>query len=117
MQDSPTIGAAAFHCALVRFSCCDMTSRLLSVLVFVLGQLGCGGRSALDAYAQSGGAGNAATTGGSRATGGTTATGNVISAIAAGCTHTCVVVDGEVRCWGFNVDGELGNGTIRLGIL
>ncbi len=54
---------------------------------------------------------------GSRATGGTTATGNVVSAIAAGRAHTCVVVDGEVRCWDFNVDGRLSNGTFRLGIL
>jgi alpha-tubulin suppressor-like RCC1 family protein len=32
--------------------------------------------------------------------------------IAAGSSHTCATLaDGTARCWGFNVDGELGDGT------
>ncbi len=76
-----------------------MKSRLLWFLVFVLGPLGCGGRTELDTYTQSSG------------TGGTTAIGNAVSAIAAGWDHTCVAIRGEVQCWGFNGDGEFGNGT------
>ena len=35
-----------------------------------------------------------------------------VSAISAGATHTCVVVNGGVQCWGFNGSGELGNNSI-----
>jgi alpha-tubulin suppressor-like RCC1 family protein len=35
-----------------------------------------------------------------------------VTAIAAGYGHTCVVTNaGGVTCWGYNADGELGNGT------
>jgi alpha-tubulin suppressor-like RCC1 family protein len=35
-------------------------------------------------------------------------------AVAAGGLHSCaVLVDGTVRCWGFNVSGELGNGSLQ----
>jgi Regulator of chromosome condensation (RCC1) repeat len=34
-------------------------------------------------------------------------------AIAAGANHTCAIVaDGTVQCWGWNVNGQLGNGTL-----
>ena len=68
-------------------------------MVLVLGPLGCGGRTELDTYTQSSG------------TGGTTATGTIGSAIVAGWDHTCVVILGEVRCWGNNSAGQFGNGS------
>ena len=61
--------------------------------------------------------GGASTTGGSTGgttnTGGTTggATGLVATAVAAGYGHSCALIkDGTIRCWGFNQDGQLGNG-------
>jgi alpha-tubulin suppressor-like RCC1 family protein len=31
--------------------------------------------------------------------------------VAAGGYHSCAVIDSVVQCWGWNIDGELGNGT------
>jgi alpha-tubulin suppressor-like RCC1 family protein len=37
---------------------------------------------------------------------------NGVAAIAAGGGHTCALMDrGEIRCWGWNGDGQLGDGT------
>src|SRR5262245_26784769 len=33
-----------------------------------------------------------------------------ITALSTGLRPTCVVMGGAVSCWGFNADGELGNG-------
>ena len=34
------------------------------------------------------------------------------TALAAGGYHTCAIVNGGAQCWGYNVNGELGNGTV-----
>ena len=35
-----------------------------------------------------------------------------VVSIAAGAAHTCAALeDGSVRCWGYNVFGQVGNGT------
>lgn len=35
-----------------------------------------------------------------------------VTAIAAGSNHTCVVQGGAAKCWGYNNDGQLGNGSV-----
>ena len=65
-------------------------------------------------YTLTGGAsasGGHAVTGGAANTGGSGAASSAISAIATGWGHSCAVVRNGVRCWGYNVDGQLGNGT------
>jgi alpha-tubulin suppressor-like RCC1 family protein len=37
--------------------------------------------------------------------------GSGVQAIAAGDVHSCAVVSGAAKCWGSNLDGELGNGS------
>jgi alpha-tubulin suppressor-like RCC1 family protein len=40
-----------------------------------------------------------------------TGAGGIVTAIAVGHYHTCIVKDGGVMCWGENIDGQLGDGT------
>jgi alpha-tubulin suppressor-like RCC1 family protein len=37
---------------------------------------------------------------------------NGVTAIAGGERHTCALIQGGVKCWGNNLDGQLGDGTI-----
>ena len=34
-----------------------------------------------------------------------------VQALAGGGEHSCAIVNGSVKCWGNNDDGQLGNGT------
>jgi alpha-tubulin suppressor-like RCC1 family protein len=34
-----------------------------------------------------------------------------VTMLTAGGLHTCALIGGAVKCWGYNVDGELGNGS------
>ena len=34
-----------------------------------------------------------------------------VTGIRAGSSHSCAIVDGSVKCWGKDADGELGDGT------
>jgi hypothetical protein len=36
---------------------------------------------------------------------------------ATGGTHSCALAAGEVRCWGDNSVGQLGNGTFSLSLV
>lgn len=35
--------------------------------------------------------------------------GKTVTALAGGWAHTCAIADGQAYCWGYNVNGELGN--------
>src|SRR5262249_7042649 len=37
--------------------------------------------------------------------------GLVITSLAAGASHNCMIASGDVYCWGYNAQGQLGNGT------
>jgi alpha-tubulin suppressor-like RCC1 family protein len=55
--------------------------------------------------------GGTPSTGGTMATGGSSSSTLVATAVAAGYSHACALVqDGTILCWGNNTDGELGNG-------
>jgi alpha-tubulin suppressor-like RCC1 family protein len=59
-----------------------------------------------------GGHGGASSGGAAESTGGTPDTKLAAKGIAAGESHACaLLVDGRVRCWGWNIDGQLGDGT------
>jgi len=36
-----------------------------------------------------------------------------VTQLAAGGFHTCALVSGGVKCWGYNADGALGNGSLN----
>lgn len=42
--------------------------------------------------------------------------GRTVTQVAAGMEHTCALADGEVFCWGTNVDGQLGWGFPDVGL-
>ena len=77
-----------------------MHQRNLPLISSVLLLAGCGSRTGLDGLSTSG----SPTTGTSNA-------GPAATSVAVGSGHTCVALSGgTVWCWGYNVDGELGNG-------
>jgi alpha-tubulin suppressor-like RCC1 family protein len=73
------------------------------------GAAGSGGSAGAGGNAGSGAAGS----GGDAGAGGSTG-GPLVSQIATGAYHSCAIVEnGEVRCWGDNGNGQLGDGTLE----
>ncbi len=104
--------------------------RLLATCVAAVLVAACGARTGLlgagvaDAGGSGGVAGAAGIAGAAGVAGAAGAAGAVgapplvrATRVAAGAGHTCAVLDtGQVACWGGDLDGELGNGTIGDGV-
>jgi hypothetical protein len=91
--------------------------QMVAVLSLVWGVMGCGGAVTTDGGgATSSSSGGATETGGTTSTGGLGATGGagpVVDEPALGWAHSCARLgDSTVECWGFNGEGELGDGTM-----